>query len=314
MAPDPPRPRVTPQAKVDRPSPPGQHVTTRAKVNLSLSVLRLRQDGYHEIETILQSVSLCDELDIAFTHDGEVRIECSDPSIPTGEENLCHRAVVAMREFAGERLGARIRLEKRIPAGAGLGGGSSNAAGVMLAARRALRLEASDRALERAAARIGSDVPFMLYGGTMLAQGRGERLTRLEPVRRGWFVIVKPKVNISTAWAYGNFRFGLTKHRPRTNLKAVNAVLARFPAVTLSFRNDLEDVVCPAYPIVSGVLSDLLFEKPCFASMSGSGSALYAVFESRERAQRVAERFSVRGFTTSVAEPAKRAVDIRDSV
>jgi 4-diphosphocytidyl-2-C-methyl-D-erythritol kinase len=139
-------------------------------------------------------------------------------------------------------------------------------------------------------------------------------LTPLEPLKRGWFVIVKPKVNISTAWVYANYRFGLTKHPPRTNLKTVNAVLARFPAVTLSFRNDLEDVVCPAYPDVSGVLSEMLFERPCFASMSGSGSALFAIFESRERAAKVAERFSVRGFLTSVAEPAKRAVDIIDSV
>lgn len=291
-----------------------QRVTTRAKVNLSLEVLRRRQDGYHEIETILQSITLADELDVEFTRDGRVDIECSDPGVPTDETNLCHRAVVAMRRFAGDDLGARIRLEKHIPHGAGLGGGSANAAGVMLAAVRALKLSAEARKLERAAAGIGSDVPFMLSGGTMLGRGRGEKLTRLESIKRGWFVIVKPKVNISTAWVYDNYRFGLTKHRPRTNLKTVNAVLARFPAVTLSFRNDLEDVVCPTYPDVSGVLNDLLFERPCFASMSGSGSALFAVFKSRERAALVAERFSVRGFFTSVAEPAKRAVDIVDAV
>lgn len=293
---------------------PRQHVTTRAKINLSLNILRRRQDGYHEIETIMQSVSLCDELEVELTRDGQIRIDCNVPDIPTDESNLCHRAVVAMRRFAGERLGARIRLEKRIPAGAGLGGGSSNAAGIMLAVNRGLDLSLGDKALEGAAAKIGSDVPFMLHGGTMLGRGKGERLTRLEPIRAGWFTIVKPNVSISTAWAYANYRFGLTKHQPRTNLKAVNAVLARFPAATLSFRNDLEDVVCPTYPLVSGVLSELLFERPCFASMSGSGSALYAVFESRDAAVRAAERFSVRGLFTSVAEPAKRAVDIRDSV
>lgn len=296
------------------PAPARQQVTTRAKVNLSLDLIRRRQDGYHEIETIMQSVSLADEMDVEFTRDGQIVIECTDPSIPTDESNLCHRAVTALRKVAGERLGARIRLEKHIPTGAGLGGGSSNAAGILLAARRALRLDIDDRRLERIAAGLGSDVPFMLYGGTMLARGRGEKLTRLEAIKRGWFVIVKPKVNISTAWVYANYRFGLTKHRPRTNLKTVNAVLARFPAVTLSFRNDLEDVVCPTYPGVSGVLSELLFEKPCFASMSGSGSALFAVFEHRDQADKVAERFSVRGMFASVAEPAKRAVDIKDSV
>jgi 4-diphosphocytidyl-2-C-methyl-D-erythritol kinase len=148
----------------------------------------------------------------------------------------------------------------------------------------------------------------------MLGRGRGEKLIRLEPIRAGWFLIVKPDVTISTAWAYGNYRFGLTKHKPRTNLRAVNAVLARFPAVTISFRNDLEDVVCPTYPLVSGVLSELLFERPCFASMTGSGSALFAVFRSRDEATRVAERFSVRGLYTSIAEPAKRAVDISVTV
>jgi 4-diphosphocytidyl-2-C-methyl-D-erythritol kinase len=293
---------------------PRQHVTTRAKINLSLGILRRRQDGYHEIETIMQSVSLCDELEVELTRDGEIRIECNDPRIPTDETNLCHQAVLAMRRFAGERLGARIRLEKRIPPGSGLGGGSSNAAGVMLAVKRALDLDLENRVLEGAAARVGSDIPFMLHGGTMLGRGRGEKLTPLVSINRGWFTIVKPNVTISTAWAYANYRFGLTKHRARTNLKTVNAVLARFPATTLTFRNDLEDVVCPTYPLVSGVLSELLFERPCFASMSGSGSALYAVFESRAAAVKAAERFSVRGLFTSVAEPAKRAVDIRDSV
>jgi 4-diphosphocytidyl-2-C-methyl-D-erythritol kinase len=289
---------------------PKLRVLTRAKVNLSLEVIRRRQDGYHEIETILQSVDLFDRLDVELTGDGAVHIECDDPEIPTDESNLCHRAVLAMRPFAGPGLGARIRIEKRIPTGAGLGGGSANAAGVLLAVREGMGLAVGDRDLDRAAASIGSDVPFMLHGGTMLGRGRGEKLVPLEPVRRGWFLIVKPDVSISTAWAYANFRFGLTRHRARTNLKTVNAILARFPAVTLSFRNDLENVVCPAYPLVSGVLSDLIHEGPSFASMTGSGSALFAVFESRERATEVAERFSVREYFTSVVEPAKRAVDI----
>lgn len=298
-------------------SHPNFHVTTRAKVNLSLEVLKRRQDGYHEIETILQSVDLRDEMDVEITRDGRVAIECDDASIPTDERNLCHRAVVAMRPVAGEDVGARIRLHKAIPASAGLGGGSSNAAGVLLAVRRGLRLDVSDRRLERIAATIGSDVPFMLHGGTMLGRGRGEQLTPLEPLKGGWFVIVKPDVSVSTAWVYGQLNLGLTKHRPRTNLKSVNAILARFarsPGASLSFRNALEDVVCPVYPVVAGILNELLFERPCFASMTGSGSALYAIFATREEAARTAERFSVRGHFTSVVEPAKRAVDIMPAV
>ena len=179
-----------------------------------------------------------------------------------------------------------------------------------MAVDAALRLRLPMEDLESLAAQLGSDVPFMLHGGTMLGRGRGELLTPLEDMKGGYFVIVKPTINISTAWVYENLNLALTKHRPRTNLKAVNAVLSRFPAVTASFRNALEDVVCPAFPVVSGVLNELLATHPSFASMSGSGAALYAIYDSEAKAVETAERFSVRGFYSSVARPAKRAVDI----
>ena len=283
---------------------------TRAKLNLSLEVIRKRRDGFHEIETIFQSVDLCDDVHLDLTEDGDVTVACTHPGIPTDASNLCHRAIVAMRPYAGESLGARIRLVKRIPAGSGLGGGSANAAGVMLAVNHAFKLQLSMPRLETIAADLGSDVPFMLHGGTMLGRGRGEILTPLEPLQDAFFLIVRPPISISTAWVYENFKLTLTRHRPRINLRAVNAVFARFPEATMSFRNALEDVVCPAYPAISGVLDELLSTQPCFASMTGSGSALYAVYESQAKAAKLAERFSVRGFFTSVARPAKRAVDI----
>ena len=286
------------------------NVTTRAKVNLHLDILRRRSDGFHEIETIYQSIDLADRMEIEFTRDGVVAIECDDSRIPTDERNICHQAVVAMRHYAGTELGARVRLHKNIPIESGLGGGSANAAGVLLAAREALRIDVSVEELETTAATLGSDVPFMLYGGTFLGRGRGEILTRLEPLASGWFLIVKPDVNISTAWAYAGFNSRLTKHRPRINLRSVTSVLARFPAVSAPFRNALEDVVCPSHPAVANVLDALISESPCFASMSGRGSAVFAVFESKAEAVRVAERFSVGGFFSSVVTPAKRAIDI----
>jgi 4-diphosphocytidyl-2-C-methyl-D-erythritol kinase len=286
-------------------------VTTRAKVNLSLEVIRRRPDGYHEIETIFQCIDLADEMDVRLTDDGRVEIECDTPDIPTDEQNLCHRAIVAMRPLAGRSLGARIRLRKKIPAGAGLGGGSANAAGVIRAVDHGLRLETPMRGLEKVAASIGSDVPFLLHGGTMVGRGRGEILSPLDPLKNGAFLVVKPPVSIPTAWVYSNLTFRLTSHRPRLNLRTANSVLARFPRGTLPFRNALESVVLPAYPAVRELLEELLFEQPCFASMSGSGSAVYAIFEREERAVEAARRFSVRGLFTSVAKPAKQAVDIR---
>ena len=285
-------------------------LTTRAKVNLSLEVIRRRPDGFHEIETVLQSVDLADQMEVEITRDGHIDIVCTDPDIPTDERNLCHRAVVAMRPLAGASLGARIRLQKQIPAGAGLGGGSSNAAGMLLAIRRGLGLQLTPGDLVRTAAGLGSDVPFFLFGGTMLGRGRGEILVPLQPLKRGVFVIVKPEVSIPTAWVYSNLSFRLTSHRTRLNLRSVNSVLARFPRAALPFRNALEDVVLPAYPVVARLLEELLAERPSFASMSGSGAAVFAIFEREERAREVAQRFSVRGLFTSVAKPAKQAIDI----
>jgi len=283
-------------------------VIANAKVNLHLDVVRLRDDGYHEIETIFQSVGLADELIVEVTDNGRIEITCDDPGIPTDERNLCHRAVVEMRRLTKGPLGARIDLAKRIPTEAGLGGGSADAAAVLLAINRATRLHAPEGALFEVASRIGSDVPFMLKGGTMLGRGRGEILTPMTPLMSGFFLIVKPNVNISTAEVYAGFNSRLTRQRPRLNLRAVSSVLARFPEVSPPFRNALEDVVCPSYPIVAKTLDELMSEQPCFASMTGSGAALFAVFRDREPAERLATKFSVRGFFSTVVKPAKRAV------
>ncbi len=283
---------------------------TNAKLNLHLNIVGRRDDGYHELDTVLQSIDLGDDLDIEFTDDGRVDISCTDLSIPTDESNLCHKAVVAARAIVGPQLGAKIHLVKRIPDGAGMGGGSSNAGGVLVAARKFSGV-GDDGDWQLAAASVGSDVPFMLSGGTMWGEGRGEILRPLSPLGSCYIVVVKPDVSISTAWVYGNFSFRLTKHKARLNVTSVSAVIARIPRVSPPFWNDLEDVVCPSHPVVSGILDTLLAEDPCYASMTGSGSALYAIFASEAQAATVAERFSVKGFFTSVVRPAKRAVEIR---
>lgn len=282
----------------------------RAKVNLSLEVLRKRRDGYHEIETILQSVDLYDELDIAFDRSRSVSLSSSDPDIPCDASNSCHRAIEALRAVTDTDLGAVIRIRKNIPHSSGLGGASADAAAVILAANEAFARRLPVATLESVAAQVGSDVPFMIHGGTMLASGRGEIVTPLTPLGGGVFLIVKPTVDISTASVYQDVNLTLTRRRYRINLKAVNTLLGRFPNVALTFRNALEDVVCPSYPLVSDVLGELLASKPRFASMSGSGSALFAVYRDGVKASEIAERFAVRGFFTTVVEPSLRAVDV----
>lgn len=204
-----------------------------------------------------------------------------------------------------------MKIEKRVPSGAGLGGGSANAAGILRAVCHGLRLDVPEEKLARIAAALGSDVPFFLHGGTMLGRGRGELLTALEPLKGGVFVIVKPDVSIPTAWVYSQPTFGLTSHRPRLNLRAANSVLARFPRSALPFRNALEAAVLPSYPVVARLLEELFSDHPCFASMTGSGSAVYAIFASEDRAVEVARRFAQRGVFASVAKPARQAIEIR---
>ncbi|MFH1755945.1 MAG: 4-(cytidine 5'-diphospho)-2-C-methyl-D-erythritol kinase [Candidatus Latescibacterota bacterium] len=281
----------------------------RAKVNLALKVLYKRGDGYHEIETILQSVDLFDELNIEFTQDGRIAITCTDPDIPTDDKNICWKAVLGMRQMV-PGLGARIHIRKQIPHSAGLGGGSSDAGAVIMAANEVFDLNLPAKKLEQVAISVGSDVPFMLYGGTMLGRGRGEKLTRLENLKKCYFLIVKPPVDISTSWVYENINFRLTRGRYRLNLKQVNTILAHFPKIAMSFKNDLEDVVCPAFPQISGILDRLLSCDPSFAAMSGSGSAVFAIFENEGKASGLADRFSMRGCFTTVVEPSLRAVDL----
>ncbi len=286
------------------------YALARAKVNLALEVLYKRSDGYHEIETIYHSIDLFDELDIDIRRDGQIDITCTDPDIPTDETNLCHRAIEAMRRYGGSDMGARIHIKKQIPHSAGLGGGSSDAAAVLLAASSALGSRLPREKLEKIALGLGSDVPFMLHGGAMLGRGRGEKLSRLASLRNCYFLIVKPPVDISSRWVYENINFRLTKNRYRLNLKRVTAILARFPDVALSFRNDLENVVCPAFPIISATLEELLSSNPRFASVSGSGSALFAIFRSEAEASGLADKFSMKGFFTAVVEPSTRAIDL----
>ncbi len=282
----------------------------RAKVNLSLQVFRKRSDGYHDIETIFQSINLCDRLTIGDLGGSRIEISCTDPSIPSGPKNLCFKAVKELENAAGVRLGARIHIEKNIPSGSGLGGGSSDAAAVLLALNEIKSLGLSPEQLKSAALEIGSDVPFMICGGTKLGRGRGEKLESVRPLKKGFFLVVKPKIDISTSWVYENYNFRLTKHSYRINLTAVNGILARFPEVALTFRNSLEDAVCPAFPEVRRLLEELIATKPCFASMSGSGSALYAIYKNEAEAARLAESFSAEGFFTAVVEPSSKAIDL----
>ena len=184
-------------------------VTAPAKVNLHLEVLGLRSDGFHELAMVMQSIDLCDRLSVANTADGQLQLSCDAPELTIADDNLVLRAAQLLRDRSGfQELGASMHLEKRIPIGAGLAGGSSDGAAALVALNALWGLGYSDRQLEKLAAELGSDMPFCIAGGSQLCFGRGERLEPLPaPADPLAVLLVKdPTVSVSTPWAYGRCR------------------------------------------------------------------------------------------------------------
>jgi len=268
---------------------------TPAKVNLHLEVMRQRHDGYHEIETIFQAVQLFDHLTISLADrfpggEPEVALTVTPTKAAPGDEtNLCWRAA---RHFCREmRVSGQIsiHLEKKIPSEAGLGGGSSDAAAVLIGCNHLFGTGLEPAELEKMGAALGADVPFFIRGGTALGRGIGTILTPLPPVRTGRFLIVKPAIRLQTASVYANLNMGLTVHSTTANIKVMKTILVRFPQRTWPGFNRLESVVLPQQPVLQRLVHRLQEVAPV-AMLSGSGSAMFGVFpESRDLEDLVAE-------------------------
>jgi 4-diphosphocytidyl-2-C-methyl-D-erythritol kinase len=278
-----------------------------AKINLYLDVLRRRSDGFHDVETLYQPVSLWDELSFEMTPAG-IEVEGDNPSIPWNEDNLCHRAAALILEKSGAKGGVRITVAKGIPPGAGLGGGSSDAAATLLAMNELFQCGFSKEELLPSSLALGSDVPFFIFGSSAVGRGRGELLEGVPGLPGGWILIVKPDVTVSTKWAYQNFNLLLTKDRGGATLTALLEGIQRFPAVGLETWNSFQAGAVEHYPSISGILAALRNEKPILSSLSGSGSACFAVFEVESRAREVGERFNSEGFFTRLVQPVTRAI------
>ena len=300
--------------------PIGRTVGVRApaKVNLHLEVLRQRHDGFHEIETILQAVPIFDRLRVTLIEQypgGEPDIEIEAGSgmagIPTDETNLCWQA--ALKFCRETRLSARIhiRLDKDIPAAAGLGGGSSDAAAVLVACNHLFktRLETGD--LEKMGVDLGSDVPFFIQGGTAMGRGTGTDLTQLQPIRPCQFLIVKPNLDLKTPEVYGKLKMGLTVNSAKANIRVIKPLLVRFPQKNWPGFNRLEDVVLPSQPVLQRIVLELRESAPV-AMLSGSGSAIVAVFSEGFDISEIVEEFVEAGFFVKVVRPYAAGVEITD--
>ena len=280
-------------------------LTAPAKVNFGLRILRKRPDGFHDIETILQAIDLCDTLKITLSEDRKIRVHCEHPEVPSGPDNLVHKAAHLLRQHSGISLGCRIEVIKRIPPAAGLGGGSSDAAATLTGLNELWSLGLSKEKLHSLAADLGSDVPFFIEGGTAVAQGRGPRQTPLRLTPTFWLVLIKPDFSISTAWAYGQFKIPLTSYPLDVKLSSLKEISHLDKLLTL-LDNDLERAVGEKYPAVGHLKRELLSKGAMGAAMSGSGSAVFGIVESRGAAEDLAERIRRAEWQIFVVRPLRR--------
>jgi 4-diphosphocytidyl-2-C-methyl-D-erythritol kinase len=257
---------------------PSLQVRCPAKLNLFLDVLRRRPDGYHDLDTVMQAVDLSDDLEISPRPDSALSLECSDPRLPCDERNLVLRAALALREQTGVRAGAHFRLTKRIPAEAGLGGGSSDAAGALVGLNAAWGLGLSTEALRQVAAAVGSDVAFFLYGGTARCTGRGEAVEPLPVAAEFHYVVVVPRVSVSTAEAYRRLHFPLTPAGASASMFLHSLLAGDVAGMGESLYNRLEAPAFSIHPVLSDVKAELAATR-LFAgvAMTGSGSALFGL-------------------------------------
>jgi 4-diphosphocytidyl-2-C-methyl-D-erythritol kinase len=300
--------------------PIGRTVGVRApaKVNLHLEVLRKRHDGFHEIETILQAVSLFDELRVTLHEqypggapDITLKLGGKKAHLPADETNLCWRAARLFCLETGLSGKIHLHLDKEIPAAAGLGGGSSDAAAVLVACDHLFGTRLESGALEAMGAQLGSDVPFFVRGGTAMGRGRGTDLTPLPQVRVCQFLIVRPALDLKTPEVYDKLKMGLTVNSAKVNIRVIKSLLARFPQKSWPGFNRLEDVVLPSQPSLQRIVLELRELAPV-AMLSGSGSAVVAVFPEGYDLTEILEGFGESGLYVRVVGPHSAGVEITD--
>lgn len=288
-----------------------------AKINLDLRVLGTRPDGFHDLKTVFQSLAVFDTLTVTLRR-GPFEITCDEPDIPTDRRNLVWKAASLLHRVSTGRASAprdlAIDLRKRIPAEAGLGGGSSNAAMTLLALNALWKLDLDLGTLSRIGARLGADVPYFLVGGTALGLGRGDDIYPLADMPPVHVVILRPGFGVATAEAY---RWFDDESRRLVREPAPRAIPPGWPAWSATLRNDLEAPVVRHHPAVGRIRQSLVDAGATFAAMSGSGSAVFGLFERAEAARRTARDLARPGWlslhtrTLSRRDYARRVVEAR---
>ena len=274
--------------------------TGYAKINLGLDVLGLRPDKYHEVAMVMQTISLADTL--TFTDSPELTVTTDMPGLEGGSSNLAWKAAVLMAEYAHREPRVHIHIEKKVFLAAGLAGGSTDASAVLRGLNRFWELHLPCEKLERLGAKLGSDVPFCVAGGTSLATGRGEVLTPLPDLPNLFLVLAKPPLEISTPWAYREFDKQKNVIRPDIEGMVQAVRTGDVQGVLRRCGNVLEPVTAAAHPEIREIQQQMLQNGADLAMMSGSGPTVFGVAKGRETCERIAGNMQSLCLETAVAE------------
>ena len=254
-------------------------VTANCKLNIHLKVTGKMPEGYHSIETIFQEIPFGDKLEIEPAKDGKIHFSSSGIKIPDGGTNICIKAAEILQRTHGITKGCKIHLEKNVPIGAGLGGGSSDAAAVLKSLNSLWDLKLTADELENTGLELGADVPFFIKGGCAWAEGKGEILRPMEPVlKNGTILLIYPHLHINTSWAYKNLNLNLTKRADIIIFAEVSKMRTPLRNHCEMFFNDFEMVVFDKYPEIGKIKEFMINEGADFSAMSGSGSTVFGFF------------------------------------
>ena len=256
-----------------------------AKINLGLDVLRKREDGYHDLRMIMQTVYLYDRIELRETEEPGIKVMTNLSYLPTNEDNLVYKAArLLMDEFSIQK-GVEIRLKKYIPVAAGLAGGSSDAAAVLVGINRIFKLNLTQEELMKRGVKIGADVPYCIMRGTALAEGIGEKLTRLPNTPDCYVVLAKPGIHVSTQFVYGNLKANELKDHPDIDGQIEAIQNGDLYGMAERMGNVLETVTIPAHPVIEEIKDIMKKEGAVNAMMSGSGPTVFGLFDDQEKAQ-----------------------------
>ncbi len=284
-------------------------VQAPAKINLSLDVLRRRPDGYHDVSMVMQAVSLYDYVTVEQTETKEIEIFCDYEGVPCDERNIAHKAASEFFKYTEtDNSGIKITIDKNIPTQAGLAGGSSDGAAVIFALNKLFSTHLKEKEMCEIGEKVGADVPFCVTGGTRLASGTGTKLKKMISIPRCNIVICKPDVSVSTAEAYAKIDSAKLSH-PEFTAEMVKAIYARdIWMMTSCMLNDFE--IALNLDEIKAVKSVMLKNKALGACMSGSGSAVFAVFNNEKKAQKCVEALKKEYSDVFICQPIKEGCSV----